>query len=287
LVVIGGGNIPHSITSEILGLANGTASKIIVCPLASAFEGTGKLVADELFSKRHGCPNVEIFDFERPLDATQNIEKTNIERMRAFANSKEACQIFEVCDVFFFTGGDQRVLLRALKGTEFEKSLYQAWSKGKIVVAGTSAGLQVMSEFALTGDFYDVPADTTEDAPETRYGKIACKSVETVAGFGLVKKVIFDQHFIVRQRQNRLISAVLDRPGCIGLGVDEGTALVFQGQSETYTRPRVVGDGGVFYVDSSRARVGMSKNGSLNVVSDLHCGLVFEGASFPIPVQLG
>jgi cyanophycinase len=35
-----------------------------------------------------------------------------------------------------------------------------------------------------------------------------------------------DQHFLKRQRFNRLLSAVLAHPEKIGVGIDEGTAVV-------------------------------------------------------------
>jgi cyanophycinase-like exopeptidase len=42
---------------------------------------------------------------------------------------------------------------------------------------------------------------------------------------------IFDQHFLQRQRHNRLLSAVLDHPQMIGVGIDEATAVIVRGRS--------------------------------------------------------
>ena len=45
-------------------------------------------------------------------------------------------------------------------------------------------------------------------------------------GLGLWPEVIVDQHFVKRQRNNRLLAAVLDRRTLVGVGIDEATAVV-------------------------------------------------------------
>jgi cyanophycinase len=48
-------------------------------------------------------------------------------------------------------------------------------------------------------------------------------------GFGFVANAVVDQHFLRRSRVNRLLGVLSDRPHLIGLGIDEGTAFVLQG----------------------------------------------------------
>ncbi|MCR4340479.1 MAG: hypothetical protein NUW01_11430, partial [Gemmatimonadaceae bacterium] len=48
-------------------------------------------------------------------------------------------------------------------------------------------------------------------------------------GLGLLPGVLVDQHFLQRQRGNRLISGVLDHPTLVGVGIDEATAVIFSG----------------------------------------------------------
>jgi cyanophycinase len=51
--------------------------------------------------------------------------------------------------------------------------------------------------------------------------------VQTTTGLGLLpENVIVDQHFIKRQRQNRLFGLILGDRKAIGIGIDEGTALI-------------------------------------------------------------
>jgi cyanophycinase len=94
------------------------------------------------------------------------------------------------------------------------------------VVGGTSAGAAVMSNPMLTGEERHpggvrAPSDTSD-----HYMTIARDNTELVPGFGLIKGALVDQHFVRRRRHNRFISAVLDTPSHLGVGIDESTALI-------------------------------------------------------------
>lgn len=60
------------------------------------------------------------------------------------------------------------------------------------------------------------------------------------SGFGFLEGAVVDQHFKKRNRQNRLMQALELRPGHVGIGIDESTALVVRGRSL-----EVVGDSDV------------------------------------------
>lgn len=67
-------------------------------------------------------------------------------------------------------------------------------------------------------------------------------------GLGLLDGAIVDQHFVRRQRFNRLLSAVLDHPELLGIGIDEKTSIfVHDGGFE------VIGASNVLVVDARRA----------------------------------
>jgi len=74
--------------------------------------------------------------------------------------------------------------------------------------------IQIGSEPLLIVGKKSLPADDLKGliAGATRIGK----------GLGLWPDVLIDQHFLKRQRDNRLISAVMDRPALVGVGIDEG-----------------------------------------------------------------
>jgi cyanophycinase len=65
-------------------------------------------------------------------------------------------------------------------------------------------------------------------------------------GMGLIRDVIIDQHFAERGRMGRLLGAVAHNPRVLGLGIDEDTAVMVEG--DTF---RVIGSGGVYVVDGT------------------------------------
>jgi cyanophycinase len=65
-------------------------------------------------------------------------------------------------------------------------------------------------------------------------------------GLGLLPGVIVDQHFVKRQRQNRLFGLVLKHPQERGVGIDEDTALLVTAGRHA----EVVGKGPVLLVDA-------------------------------------
>jgi cyanophycinase len=103
------------------------------------------------------------------------------------------------------------------------------------VVGGTSAGAAVMSDLMITGE-----------ADLTGVGRGATK---LAPGLGLWPGVIVDQHFLKRQRFNRLFAAVLDQPDHVGVGIDEETAVIVSAG-----RWEVIGRSQVLVLDARKAR---------------------------------
>src|SRR5205814_5842641 len=122
-----------------------------------------------------------------------------------------------------------------------------------VVVGGTSAGAAILSAVMLTGD---------ADLKSVSRGKTI-----TAPGLGLWPDVIVDQHFLARQRGNRLISAVLDHPALVGVGIDESTAVVVRG-----TRIEAIGKSAVIVIDPRGAKVAAPDSGPVAAGT----GLVFH-----------
>jgi len=132
----------------------------------------------------------------------------------------------------FFTGGDQARIMDVLADPELLAAVKARFTAG-VVFGGTSAGAAVMSALMITGegDFTVIDGDKVEVRP----------------GLGLVDGVIVDQHFVRRQRENRLFGLVLKHPEERGVGIDEDTALLVSGGH----RAEVVGKGPVMLVDAT------------------------------------
>ena len=98
-------------------------------------------------------------------------------------------------------------------------------------------------------------------------------------GLGFLHGAIVDQHFIKRERHNRLLSAVLERPGLVGVGIDESTAIEVSPDG----RWHVLGESDVIVYDARHARVtapGAPLLGATDIrVHLLPSGSVYDPAS--------
>ncbi len=213
LVVIGGGTIPDDVRARTLELAGGAKANVVVLPQASELPETGP----------------EAVDVWKKAGAARATALNLTDAAAAIAAIKEATLIW-------FPGGDQTRLMKALDGTGIPEAIRAKYDQGA-TVAGTSAGAAVMSKVMITGDDMDLQA-------------ITARKTDTKAGLGLWPQVIVDQHFLKRQRHNRLLSAVLDHPDLVGVGIDESTAVVVLGSVF-----EVVGKSSVVVIDARKAAV--------------------------------
>jgi cyanophycinase len=148
---------------------------------------------------------------------------------RAEAHSAEKLDVLDDAAGVFFSGGDQLRITSQIGDTAIEHKVRSLWERGG-VIAGTSAGASVMSDTMLVKG---------SSAETHRIGDL-----HMAPGLGLVRDVIIDQHFAERGRFGRLIGAIAHNPRVLGIGIDEDTAAVLEGD-----RFRVIGSGAVYIVD--------------------------------------
>ena len=220
LVLIGGGRRPRPVMEKFIALAGGPGASIVVIPTASGEPGTGaETVAT--FTKDYRCTDVTALEIHNRQDASRPAF------VKAIRNAGG----------IYFAGGDQRRIMDAFDGSPAAAALVEAYRAGA-AIAGTSAGTACQSRLMITGDgdFKVITADNVQMRP----------------GLGLAPAdVIVDQHFVKRQRENRLISVVLEHPQDLGIGIDEATAVWFK-PDHTF---QVLGDGWVVVLDASHATV--------------------------------
>jgi cyanophycinase len=70
-------------------------------------------------------------------------------------------------------------------------------------------------------------------------------TIKMAPGLDLIGGVLIDQHFSQRGRIGRLLNAVAQNPGILGIGIDENTSVVFESSSDF----KVMGSGAVTVVD--------------------------------------
>lgn len=229
LLIVGGGPEPSGLMPRFVQLAGGKGrARIAVLPMASRAPERGHDMADRL--QTLGA-EAEVFDLSREE-----------------AESDSTARQFDDFTGFWFSGGDQSRLASMLLDTPVLATIRRRYHEGA-VVGGTSAGAAVMSDSMLTGNQY--AAASSSDSNDSRFLPVARNAFEISAGLGFFPGTIVDQHFQRRARQNRLLSAVLERPELVGVGIDESTAVLVRpdGQWE------VLGESSVQVIDARKARI--------------------------------
>ncbi|WP_316433164.1 MAG: cyanophycinase [Leptolyngbya sp. IPPAS B-1204] len=137
----------------------------------------------------------------------------------------------EDCTGVFMTGGDQLRLCGLLADTPIMERVRMRAQMGEITLAGTSAGAAVMGYHMIAGGGSGEPPNRS--------------LVDMTTGLGIIPEVIVDQHFHNRNRMARLLSAVASNIDKMGIGIDEDTCAMFEGNG-TF---QVIGRGTVTVVD--------------------------------------
>ncbi len=145
------------------------------------------------------------------------------------ANAPDVVAAIENATGIYFTGGDQLQIASIFGGSRSDTALRARFRDG-VVIGGTSAGAAMMSTTMILGGTDTVPT---------------VEHIETGAGLGLVSGVTIDMHFAERGRLGRLLSVTGMFPHELGLGIDENTAVIVDGNEF-----EVIGAGAVTVVDA-------------------------------------
>jgi cyanophycinase len=221
LIAIGGAEDKvreRVILRHFVEACGGPDANIVVLATASEIAETGDRYAD-LFYQLH-ADSVEVLRVRSREDALDA--------------DPETLDLLEYATGFFMTGGSQLRITSALGGTRIADAIVRRHRAG-MVVAGTSAGAAAISEHMISmGDSGGTPRR---------------RLVQMAKGLGLAQDLIIDQHFRRRDRLGRLVTALSYNPESLGLGVDEDTAAIIDGNEL-----RVMGSGAVTVVDASGLR---------------------------------
>jgi len=242
LVIVGGGGTPDVVLEKMLGLAGGKDAKIIVLPQASSSENRGSSSV-EMFASI-GANNAQVLELD-DLNAT--------------------AKAIEDADLVWFSGGKQRLLAEALHTAKLVDIIHRRYADGA-VIGGSSAGAAVMSELMIPG------------SPDEE--RLVAGNTPISRGFALVPELIIDQHFIRRSRMNRLLSAVMDHPDRIGVGIDERTAIIVSERGFT-----VYGDSNIVIIDARGEESKVAETGQLQTARKMRLDVLSQGDSFDFSTE--
>lgn len=198
LLISGGGQLPPMIRQRFVELAGGHNARIVVIPAEVVDESS-------IQQYRDSWDEFQI----------QSVEILNADS-RTQADDPEFSKALESATGVWLGGGQQTWLAAWYGRTLVESRLKELLARNG-VIGGTSAGAAVMSRVMIAGG---------REKPTMGLG------------FDLIPGCIIDQHFIRRNRLNRLRVALEQHPDLVGFGIDEGAALEFGVESGSF---RVLG----------------------------------------------
>jgi len=224
LVIVGGGALAGTgILERFIDLAGGGEQLIVVVPTAGE---------DDAYD--------DSWDGLRQLRAAGARRLSVLHsRDKKVANDETFVAPLRQARGVWFPGGRHWRLADAYLGTRTQRELEALLARGG-VIGGTSAGATIQGAFMVRGD---------TKSNEVMVG-------DHVDGFGFIKGVTIDQHLLKRNRQFDLLPVIAARPELLGIGLDEGTAIVVRdnafeviGKSYAviYDAQRTLDSGGQFY----------------------------------------
>lgn len=207
LIIIGGGSRPDGMVERIIQ-ESGLRAKgyCVILPMSSEDPDSSVYYASQQFLKK-GITKLYGFNFIKD----QPIRSSWIDSIRT-------------ASLIYITGGDQTRFMNIAAGTEIEKAIHDAYQNG-CTISGTSAGAAVMSKLMLTGN------ELKHKEYSSTFQTIEPDNIEIKQGLGLLPNAIIDQHFLIRSRHNRLLTAVIEHPEMVCIGIDESTAILVNGKN--------------------------------------------------------
>jgi len=212
-----------AILGRFIELAGGPQAPIVIIPTAGGGDDYDEFYAGLRGFHALGAFNLTVLHTNDPAEADTE----------AFVKA-----IGEANGVWF-PGGRQWRLADSYLGTRTEEELRRLLDRGG-VIGGSSAGASIQGSYLARGD--------------TRTNTVMMGDHEV--GFGFLKNTAIDQHVLRRNRHFDLIEIIEARPELLGIGIDENTAIVVQGDrfevmGESYVliydNGKMVGEDGRFY----------------------------------------
>ena len=213
LLIVGGGSSGPMMFEKFIELAGG-----MDVPLVFMTTANPSMTAEEREQRGNRL---------RSLGATDVTVMHTLDR--AVADSDAFVAPLKKAKGVWFGGGRQWNLVDAYAGTKVEELLWEVLERGG-VIAGSSAGATIQGSYLARGD--------------TQNNQIMVGDHEE--GFGYLKNVAIDQHHLARNRHFDMFTILKAYPHLLGIGIDENTAMVVQGDQF-----EVVGESYVAVYDGS------------------------------------
>jgi cyanophycinase len=215
--MLAGGAIESELYAEFVRLAGGADAEIVYVPTASQSVDAEETRAyvQEMASEVGASPeNMTVLHTRDSL----------------VADTDSFAAPLQTADAVWFSGGRQWRLVDAYSETKTLEGFWSVLERGG-VIGGSSAGATIQGSLLVRGD--------------TETNTIMMGNHQE--GFGFLPQSAVDQHLLARDRQYDLIPVIEAHPELLGIGIDENTAIVVQGDTA-----HVVGESLVAFYDHRR-----------------------------------
>ena len=252
LFIIGGGDRSDALMKQVLSVSELTKKDfIVVLPMSSEEPDSSFIFFKTQMAKLTPNPIVML-----------NFNKET-------AQNKKLTDSLQKAKLIFISGGDQTRFMNVVQNTPIQTAIQKAYQNGS-TISGTSAGAAVMSEKMITGN------QKLQKEYSGTFDNIRYDNLETAKGLGLLKTAIIDQHFLKRNRYNRLLSALVEFPSLTGIGIDESTAIIVRNN-----QIEVAGESEVIVVKNPKGILKSKKNNLISI-ENLHMSIYTAGQKFNI-----
>lgn len=252
LFIIGGGDRSDDLMKQVLSVADLTKKDyIVVLPMSSEEPDSSFIFFKTQMVKLTSNPIVML-----------NFNATT-------AQNKTLTDSLQKAKLIFISGGDQVRFMKVVHNTPIKTAIQKAYENGS-TISGTSAGAAVMSEKMITGN------QKLQKEYSGTFDNIRYDNLETSEGLGLLKTAVIDQHFLKRNRYNRLLSALVEFPALTGIGIDEGTAIIVRNN-----QVEVAGESEVIVVRNPKGILKAKKNNLISI-ENLQMSIYTAGQKFNI-----
>lgn len=252
LFIIGGGDRSDELMKQVLAVAElGKKDYIVVLPMSSEEPDSSFIFFKTQMVKLTSNPIVML-----------NFNKQT-------AQNKTLTDSVQKAKLIFISGGDQSRFMAVAHNTPIKTAIQKAYENGS-TISGTSAGAAVMSEKMITGN------QKLEKEYSGTFDNIRYDNLETSEGLGLLKTAVIDQHFLKRNRYNRLLAALVEFPNLTGIGIDEATAIIVRNNEI-----EVAGESEVIVVRNPKG-IQKSKKNNLISIEKLEMSIYNAGQKFKI-----
>ena len=214
LVIVGGAMRSAVIVERFFQLAGGFDAPVVVIPTAGGADEYDQFWSGLRAFKEAGATNITVL---HTID-------------RAEADTDAFVEPIRHARGVWFGGGRHWRLVDSYLHTKVHDELRALLDRGG-VIGGSSAGATIQGEYLARGD----------SATNT------IMMGDHEEGMAFLKGVAIDQHLLRRNRQFDLIEVIEARPDLLGIGIDEDTAIVVDGD-----RFEVIGRGYVAIYDHNR-----------------------------------